>query len=63
MTDYELSFHDKVLTAYIAPSSSDESKHPSRTLGEDRTTFADEIEEEDRKLEEAKNKQSYCCIS
>jgi hypothetical protein len=63
MTDYELGFYDKVLTAYIAPSSSDETAQLSRVRGEDRTTFADEIEEEDRKLEEAKSKRSHCSIS
>lgn len=48
LSKYELSFHDKVLPAYVVPTSEDEG----------RTLFADEIEKEDMELEKRKTQQS-----
>ena len=46
LSAYELAFHDKVISANVAATGD----------GESRTTFADEIEAEDRKAEEQKMK-------
>ena len=52
LSAYELSFHDKVLTAYVQKESGED---------EERTAFADEIEKEDRRLEEIKRRGGGGC--
>jgi Ras-related protein Rab-28 len=56
LTDYELSFHDKVLTAHIDMKDNKD---------EARNEWADEIEKEDMEAERKKQKASecYCCVS
>jgi GTPase SAR1 family protein len=56
LTQYELAFHDKVITATIQVPQAD---------NEGRTAFADEIEAEDLALEAKKNqkKKSFCICS
>lgn len=56
LTSYDLSFHDKVLKAYIHKDKDDET--------EARTAWADQIEAEDRAAEERKrlSEAGQCCI-
>lgn len=53
LTEYELAFHDKILTVTAGKSSEDE---------EGRTPYADQIEAEDLALEAAKNRKKRACV-
>lgn len=51
LTDYELAFYDKVVTAYVVKAGDD---------NEERNPWADEIEREDREAELQKSRPGHC---
>jgi hypothetical protein len=52
LTEYELAFHDKVLTAHVTKTG---------TQDEERNAWAEEIEKEDLEAERRKNQQQDGC--